>query len=64
MPARRRCQPPSCGLLEPQIRELQRLLGKKTLETEILREAMEQVAARKKLPLRVTSWPGEACTRR
>ncbi|SFD66057.1 hypothetical protein SAMN02799627_01189 [Methylobacterium sp. 13MFTsu3.1M2] len=45
---------------EPQIRELQRLLGKKTLETEILREAMERVAAPKKLTSRVTSWPGAA----
>nr|WP_245364984.1 IS3 family transposase [Methylobacterium sp. PvP109] len=35
---------------QQQIRELQRLLGKKTLETEILREAMERVAAPKKLP--------------
>src|SRR4051794_6446520 len=41
-----------------QIRELQRLLGKKTLENEILREAVERVTAPKKLPLRVTSWPG------
>src|SRR5215216_5053721 len=40
-----------------QIRELQRLLGKKTLENEILREAVERVTAPKKLPLRVTSWP-------
>jgi transposase len=44
---------------QQQIRELQRLLGKKTLETEILREAMERVVAPKKLPLRVTSWPGD-----
>ncbi len=42
-----------------QIRKLQRLLGKKTLETEILREAMERVTAPKKLPWRVTSWPGD-----
>jgi transposase len=42
-----------------QIRELQRLLGKKTMENEILREAVERVAAPKKLPLRVTSWPGD-----
>ena len=42
-----------------QIRELQRLLGKKTLETEILREVMERVTAPKKLPWRVTSWPGD-----
>ena len=40
-----------------QIRELQRLLGKKTLENEILREAVERVTAPKKLPLRVSSWP-------
>jgi transposase len=33
-----------------QIRELQRLLGKKTLENEILREAVERVSAPKKLP--------------
>jgi transposase len=42
-----------------QIRELQRLLGKKTLENEILREAVERVTAPKKLPVRVTSWPGD-----
>ena len=42
-----------------QIRELQRLLGKKTLENEILREAVERVTAPKKLPSRVTSWPGD-----
>src|SRR3954463_414108 len=41
-----------------QIRELQRLLGKKTLENEILRQAVERVTAPKKLPSRVTSWPG------
>ena len=40
-----------------QIRELQRLLGKKTLENEILREAIERVTTPKKLPLRVSSWP-------
>lgn len=44
---------------QQQIRELQRLLGKKTLETEILREAMERVAAPKKLLPRVTSWSGD-----
>jgi transposase len=33
-----------------QIRELQRLLGKKTLETEILREAMDRVSTPKKRP--------------
>ena len=40
-----------------QVRELQRLLGKKTLENEILREALERVTAPKKLPLRVPSPP-------
>ncbi len=44
---------------QQQIRELQRLLGKKTLETEILREAMERVTAPKRGTLRVTSWPGD-----
>ncbi len=44
---------------QQQIRELQRLLGKKTMENEILREAVERVTAPKKLPLRVTSWPGD-----
>src|SRR6187397_3201075 len=39
--------------------ELRRLLGKKTLENEILREAVERVTAPKKLPSRVTSWPGD-----
>lgn len=40
-----------------QIRELQRLLGKKTLENEILREAVERVTAPKRGTLRVSSWP-------
>ena len=42
---------------QQQIRELQRLLGKKTLENEILREAVERVTAPKKGLLRVNSWP-------
>ena len=37
------------------IRELQHLLGKKTLENELLRKSAEGVAAPKKLPLRVSS---------
>jgi hypothetical protein len=32
------------GALQHQVRELQRLLGKKTLENEILREALDLVA--------------------
>ena len=40
-----------------QIRELQRLLGKKTLENEILREAVERVTGPKRGSLRASSWP-------
>ena len=47
------------GAAQQQIRELQRLLGKKTLETGILSEAMERVTAPKMLPWRATSWPGD-----
>ena len=35
--------------LQHQVRELQRLLGKKTLETEILREALDLVQPKKRL---------------
>ncbi len=42
--------------LQSQLREMQRLLGKMTMEAEILREALE-VAAPKKRPLRMLSWP-------
>jgi transposase len=35
--------------LQSQVRELQRLLGKKTLETEILREALDPVHPKKRL---------------
>ena len=45
--------------LQHQVRELQRLLGKKTLENEILREVVERVTAPKKLPSRVTLLPGD-----
>ena len=41
--------------LEAQVRELQRLLGKKTMEAELLREAVSRVAGPKKLPLRSSS---------
>ena len=43
--------------LQNQIRELQRLLGRKTLENEILREAVERVTGSKKGHLRLSSWP-------
>ena len=42
---------------QQQIRELQRLLGKKELENEILREAVERVTGPKRGPLRASSWP-------
>jgi transposase len=35
--------------LQSQVRELQRLLGKKTLENEILREALDLVQPKKRL---------------
>ena len=35
--------------LQNQVRELHRLLGKKTLETEILKEALEQATRFKKM---------------
>jgi len=43
--------------LEAQVRELQRMLGKKTMENEILREAISRAAGPKKLPLRSISLP-------
>ena len=45
--------------LQAQVSELQRLLGKKTMEAEILREAVSRAAGPKKLPLRSTSLPGD-----
>jgi transposase len=42
---------------QEQIRELHRLLGKKTLETEILKEALEVAAGPKKHLLRSLSLP-------
>ena len=38
--------------LESQVRGLQRLLGKKTMENEVLREAVTRVIGPKKLLLR------------
>lgn len=43
--------------LQNQVRELQRLLGKKTLEAEILKEALEVSAGSKKQLLRSLSLP-------
>ncbi len=45
--------------LEAQVRELQRLLGKKAMENELLREAVSRAAGPKKLLLRSTSLPGD-----
>lgn len=44
-------------MLQNQIRELHRLLGKKTLEAEILKEALDATADSKKHLLRSLSWP-------
>ena len=43
--------------LQNQIRELQRLLGKKTLESEILKEALEVASGPKRGLLRSVSLP-------
>jgi transposase len=43
--------------LQGQIRELQRLLGKKAMEAEILKEALEFSGGSKKHLLRSLSWP-------
>jgi len=45
--------------LQVQVSELQRLLGKKTMEAEILREAVSRAAGPKKRLLRSTSLPGD-----
>lgn len=45
--------------LQAQVSELQRLLGKKTMENELLREAVSRAAGPKKLLLRSTSLPGD-----
>ena len=45
--------------LENRVRELERLLGRKTMETEILREALE-AARPKKHALRLPSSPRDA----
>jgi transposase len=57
-PARRWCRPRTTArssdyrALQEQIRELHRLLGKKTLEAEILREALQHADPKKRLLLR------------
>jgi transposase len=44
--------------LERRVAQLERLLGRKTLEAEILREALD-LARPKKAPSRLSSWDGE-----
>jgi transposase len=48
--------------LQNQVRELHRLLGKKTLEAEILKEALEHTTGSKK-QLRLPPLPPKADTR-
>ena len=50
---------PACEhrALQQQVRALRRLLGKKTLEAEILKEALELAGPKKTLLLR-SPWPG------
>ena len=48
--------------LQGQVRELQRLLGKRTLEAEILKEALEAAVPGKKLLLR-SPWPAPDASR-
>ena len=43
--------------LQGQVRELQRLLGKKTMEAEILKDALDVASDSKKQTLRSVSWP-------
>ncbi len=45
--------------LDRRVRELERLLGKKTMEAEILREALETARAKKPILPRV-SWEEDA----
>jgi transposase len=46
--------------LEERVRELERLLGRKTLEAEILREALVKAQAKKPI-WRPLSWPKDGC---
>src|SRR6516164_8611557 len=45
--------------LEERVRELERLLGRKTLEVEILKEALELARAKKPILLSHSSAPGD-----
>ena len=45
--------------LEERVRELQPLLGRKTMEVEILKEALELARAKKPILLSRSSLPGD-----
>ena len=47
----RLCRPPMLRRLEERVRELERQLGRKTLEVEILKEALELARAKKAISL-------------
>ena len=55
MPAEKWFRPAS--IARSKVRELQRMLGKKTMENEILREAISRVAGPKITALRTISLP-------
>ena len=46
-------------LLEERVRELERLLGRKTMEVEILKEALELARAKKPILLSCSPLPGD-----
>jgi transposase len=46
--------------LEGQVRELERLLGRKTMEVEILKEALELARAKKPILLSRSPLPGDS----
>jgi transposase len=45
--------------LEERVRELERLLGRKTMEVEILKEALDLARAKKPTLLSPSPWPGD-----
>jgi hypothetical protein len=64
--ARKPCAPmmrwwrrPRCRRLEERVRELERLLGRKTMEVEILKEALDIARAKKPILLSRSPVPGD-----
>ena len=47
----RSCLPPSCSNWKSPVADLERLLGRKTMENEILKEALELARAKKPILL-------------